>query len=177
MRIGPMLMTAALAGTMLVAACSDRGEDKAGGDGSAGSESSGASVDIQGDSESGEIAIKIPGGIEANFKIPENIVHDTKVDIDGVGLYPGATIRGVNANIGDKPGRAVVTITFASAADAAVVADWYQQQFADNKVKATRAGETMTGKTGDGDDFTLALTPADAGSQGKLTIVNRHDRG
>lgn len=166
MRIWPVFSIAVLSVVLLVSACSDRKDDKAD------AETSGASVDIQGDSETGAIAIKIPGGIEANLKVPENLFHDTEVDIDGVGLYPGATVRGVKADIGDKPGGAMVTIRFASAADAAVVADWYQQQFADNKVEATRSGETLTGKTRDGDDFTLALSPADAGSQGKLTIVN-----
>ncbi|GGE19747.1 hypothetical protein GCM10011529_27910 [Polymorphobacter glacialis] len=169
MRYLPVLVVAALSGVLLFSACS---KDEKTETAKAETGQSGALVDIQGDSGTGAIAVKMPGGIEANIKIPENIVGDTEVDIDGVGLYPGAAVRGVNAHIGEGPGRATVTISFASAADAAVVADWYQQQFAEKKVTAKRSGETLSGKTEDGDDFTLAMAPADAGSLGKLTIVN-----
>jgi hypothetical protein len=134
-----------------------------------------SSVTIDADSDTGRVELSLPGGIEAKVKVPGNISVGSKFDIDGVGLYPGAKVGSVNVKAFDgKAGKdAIVKIGFAAPADAAVVADWYQQQFEAKKVAVNRSGETLTGKTEDGDDFTLALTQGPAGaSQGLLTIVD-----
>jgi hypothetical protein len=131
-------------------------------------------VTIDGDSDTGKYAVKLPGGIEANVKLPGDMLNETHFDIDGVGLYPGAKVGSVNvkALTGKGEHEATVKIGFSAPADAAAVADWYQQQFEAKKVAVTRNGETLTGKTEDGDDFTLALVPAATGtSKGELTIL------
>ena len=106
--------------------------------------------------------------------MPEGLGDASKIDIDGVGLYPGAKVRSVKVNASDTATkRAVVQIGFTAPGDAAAVADWYQQQFDAKTMKVTRNGETLTGKTEDGDDFTVALTAAGAGqANGLVTLVN-----
>jgi uncharacterized glyoxalase superfamily protein PhnB len=71
-----------------------------------------------------------------------------------------------------------VKIGFSAPADAAAVADWYQQQFEAKKIAVARSGETLTGTTRDGDQFTLALQSAGAGAaKGQLTIIDGPDAG
>lgn len=141
------------------------GEDTAGGD---------ATVDIAGDADSGKLELKLPGGLEIKTAMPKGVMHGSDFDIEGVGLYPGAKVASVNVNAraGKDNGNAVVKLGFSSPGDAAAVADWYEQQFAAKKVAVTRNGETFSGKTDDGDDFTLAMTPADGGTRGLLTIID-----
>jgi hypothetical protein len=139
-------------------------------------------VTIDGDSDSGNFEVKLPGGVEAKVKVPGEMLGKSDFDIDGVGLYPGAKVGAVNvkAQAGKDKGQgsATVKIGFSAPADAAAVADWYQQQFEAKKVAVTRSGETLTGKTRDGDDFTLALAPAGSGAaKGELTIIDGPDAG
>jgi hypothetical protein len=132
-------------------------------------------VTINGDTDTGKFELKLPGGIEAKVNLPEGLGEHGKFDIDGVGLYPGAKVRSVNVNASDarETKTAVVKIGFAAPADAAVVADWYQQQFDAKHKPVTRRGETLSGATDDGDAFTLALEAAGTGaSKGLLTITD-----
>lgn len=132
-------------------------------------------ITIDGDTETGKFELKLPGGIEAKVNLPEGIGEHGKFDIDGVGLYPGAKVRGVNVNASDakETKQAVVKISFSAPADAAAVADWYQQQFDAKQKSVTRNGETLSGTTDDGDAFTIALDAAGTGaSKGLLTIID-----
>lgn len=133
-----------------------------------------AEVSVGGDTESGKLALKLPGGIEAKMTMPKGVIDNSDFDIEGVGLYPGAKVASVdvNARTGTNDAGAVVKVGFDAPGDAAAVADWYQQQFETKKVAVTRAGDTLTGKTEDGDDFTLAMTAGGAGTKGLLTIID-----
>ncbi len=133
-------------------------------------------INIDSDKDGGKFELKLPGGIQANVKVPEGMGGNTHFDIDGVGLYPGAKVGSVNVRAfdGNSDSKATVKIGFTAPADAAAVADWYQQQFAAKKVSVSRSGDTLSGKTEDGDDFTLGLEKASAGgAQGLLTIMDR----
>jgi hypothetical protein len=140
-------------------------------------------VTVDANSETGELGLKLPGGVVANVKVPGGeMIDKSDFDIDGVGLYPGAKVGSVNVRAltgrGDAKGSATVKIGFSAPADAAAVADWYQQQFEAKKIAVARSGETLTGTTRDGEDFTLALTATGAGaSKGELTLVDGPDAG
>ncbi len=130
-------------------------------------------VTAEGDTQTGKFEIKLPGGVEAKVNVPEGMADDAKFDIGGVGLYPGAKVRSVKVNASDAGARktAIVQIGFSAPGDAAAVADWYQQQFEAKKIAITRSGETLSGKTEDGDDFTIAVEAGAAGgAKGLLTI-------
>lgn len=141
-----------------------------------------ADVTIDGDAESGAFEVELPGGVGAKVKVPGDMLDKSDFDIDGVGLYPGAKVGGINVKaIAAKDagkGSATVKIGFTAPADAAAVADWYQQQFEAKHIAVTRSGETLTGKTKDGDDFSLAISQAGSGAaKGQLTIIDGPDAG
>lgn len=134
--------------------------------------------DVNTSDVSGKVAVSLPGGLQADIKMPKGMSGDgvdAKFDIDGVGLYPGAKVGAFNVRAFDgKSGdNAVVKIGFTAPADAAAVADWYQRQFEAKGIAVSRSGEMLSGKQKDGDDFTLAMVPAAGGSTGTLTIADK----
>ena len=118
----------------------------------------------------GEMELKLPGGFEAKIPLPKGAGDKSDFDIDGVGLYPGARVSTVNVRAGEGP--AVVTISFAAPGSAPEVAQWYERELLANDVVVKRTGEMLVGRTEDGDDFTLEITQALAGSTGLLTITD-----
>jgi hypothetical protein len=137
-----------------------------------------ADVAIVAASDPGKMAIKLPGGFEAKLPMPDSIAEDSKFDIDGVGLYPGARVDTINVNAdkGDNASgdKAVVVIGFAAPASAETVAGWYEGQFQAKDITVRRKGTLLTGKTDEGNDFALLLSDVAGGkARGQLTI---HDR-
>ena len=129
-------------------------------------------------SDPGKLAIKLPGGFEAKLPMPDSITDDSKFDIDGVGLYPGARVDTINVDAdrkGDASGdKAVVVLGFAAPASAETVAGWYERQFQARNISVNRKGTLLTGKTDDGNGFALLLSDVAGGkARGQLTI---HDR-
>ncbi len=140
------------------------------------SDDDGGTVKVDANSDTGNVELKLPGGMEAKIKLPGGIPGSAKFNIDGVGLYPGARISTINFNASDKAGakQSHVLLGFSAPADAAVVADWYQQQFTDKKIAASRNGDSFTGTTEDNDNFVLALVQDSAGkAKGTLTITDK----
>ena len=176
MRLSPF---AAFAAVILVAACGRHDED---------AEATHVTVSSDGTttttttSDSGQatatassVNLKFPGGFEARVKGSPGF-SATKFDIDGVGLYPGAKVGGVKVDVDASGHKDVshVDVNFAAKSDPAAVADWYQQQFTAKNVAVTRTGDTLTGKTKDGDDFTITAAPAaGGGTAGTLAIVGK----
>ncbi len=181
MKILPILLTATA--LLAVTACSKNDDAERGTAATAVTANpdgdSDGTVDIQANSETGDIALKLPGGFDAKFKVPPGMTDEAKFDIDGVGLYPGAKLQKFKVNAVKTEGErgATVELGFKAPADPAVVADWYQKAFEDKKISVTRSGETLTGKTEDGDDFTLALVSGGVGAaQGMMTIRDYKQR-
>jgi hypothetical protein len=137
-----------------------------------------ADVAIVASSDPGKLAIKLPGGFEAKLPMPDSIAEDSKFDIDGVGLYPGARVDTINVDADRKDAatddKAVVVLGFAAPASADTVAGWYEGQFQAKDIPVRRKGTLLTGKTDDGDDFALLISDIAGGkARGQLTI---HDK-
>lgn len=179
MRHQLLIATAAL---LTLAACGKKEEEapKAEATATAGwdADSDSKQVEIEVDSDTGKLAMKLPGGIEGNLKLPPamaaRMAGDSDFDIDGVGAYPGATMRSMKVQATEKADdkRAVIDIGFAAPDAPTKVADWYEKAFADKGRTVTRAGDTLTGTTEDGNPFTLTISPAATGSTGQLRIVD-----
>ena len=111
----------------------------------------GDDVRITADGETGKVSVNLPG-FDANVSLPKVMLKDSNFDIDGVKLYPGATVYSVNVQ-GDKSGGADgahVQVIFSAPADPKPVRDWFANAFNEKSVEARINGESLAGKTGDG---------------------------
>ncbi|MGN6692093.1 MAG: hypothetical protein ACTHJU_14230 [Sphingopyxis sp.] len=120
--------------------------------------------------------IKIGGdGAGIDMKVPDFVDLDIEgdFDIDGVKLYPGSNVTTVNvdANAKDGTDRAKVELGFTSPAAPAKAAGWMAGEFARKGVQVTRTGDTLAGKTKDGDNFTISFAPDGANAKGKVLIT------
>ncbi|MGV7122616.1 hypothetical protein [Sphingopyxis sp. 550A] len=131
-------------------------------------------VHISADKDGGRI--KIGGdGAGIDMKLPDfaNLDIESDFDIDGVKLYPGSKVTTVNvdAMAKDDSDKAKVELGFTAPAAPTKAADWMAGEFAKKGVKVTRTGDTLAGRSKDGDDFTIDFAPDGANAKGKVLIT------
>lgn len=139
-------------------------------DGSA--DGSGMSIDFSDDSKSDGEKIKIGGGEDSKFSIkadgfsmevdlPKITLDSDDFDMNDVDLYPGSQVTGFDIrDTNDRGGK--VQISFKAPAGVDKLADWYETQLNRNDFEVARKGTHLSGKTEDGDPFSLALTAISA---------------
>lgn len=133
-------------------------------------------VVLKTDGEKGELAIDLPNGGGASIRLPADVAgkisENTKFELDGVSLYPGAKVSQIASASTEKDGvkSSKVDVAFTAPATPDVVAAWYLAQFREKGHSATRSGNQIKGTTKDGDSFTLDLAADGAGSKGNLKI-------
>ena len=125
------------------------------------------------DGKSGEVKIDVPG-FEANIKLPKLQLDADNFDIGGVKLYPGSKVTAMNIDTGKKAKVGdTVTIAFDSPADVATVKAWFIEKMKAESFTLAEAATGISGKTDEGDAFTLTLTPGAAGqSKGAINITS-----
>jgi hypothetical protein len=168
-----------------VAACEDRAEKAqppatvaVEGDWDAGADAGGGTnvdVNIHADAQTGEVELKLPGGIEGKVKLPGGLDADTKFDLDGIGRYPGAKLTNVDIKANErKDGRqARVVLGFSAPGSADRVADWYEQALVKDGRSVSRTGTTVTTTTEDGKPMVIAVQDGTGGTaQGRITITD-----
>lgn len=115
---------------------------------------------------------------KANLEIPGLSFGGDHLDLDGMKLYPGSTVKGVRVHAVDHPGskRGEVVVTFTSPAAPLAVARHLARE-------AARAGFALSSNTtalvagakrdGDGEDnrFTATLNPTGTATLGQLTMT------
>jgi hypothetical protein len=159
---------------LFLAACGS--EEKKTGDAaevSINAEGDGGGIKIQTGKDGGKIRIG-GDGAAINIDVPDFVDLDVAgdFDIDGVKLYPGSQVTRVDVDASDKGGadKARVELGFTSPAAPAKAADWMTGEFAKQGVKITRTGDTLAGKTKDGDDFTIDFGADGANAKGEVVI-------
>ncbi len=176
-----MIVMAALP-LLLLAACEIKVNDDAKGDANANAgESAAISIDAGGNvamasaDEPSSLSLSIPG-IDAKIKVPGIELGGEDMNIDGMKLYPGSKMTGVNVT--DKEGgNGRVEIRFVSPAAPDVVARYYadaagQADFTGVKLARTGAASTVTAVNGEGDPMTITLQPAGKGTLGSIMMTD-----
>jgi hypothetical protein len=173
LRVG-FLPGAALA---LLAACEMKvGTDEAG---KAGGQTG---VFAEGKAQDGSISIDAPG-FDMKLNIPDAL--RAEIGADGDVLYPGSKLAGlhVQANDGSGAGEDSVELRFTTADAPAKVAAWYRdpaqaKELTVSSAQARGQGYDISGTSkGDGDPFTLTLTPAaGGGTEGRILLQDRHGK-
>lgn len=123
-------------------------------------------VNIQAD-ESGNISFDLPIA-EGKLKVPTSMMHNGNFDIDGVKLPPGSSVTGFSVFARDKG--STVNMAFNAPGAPDEVRSYFVDQFRKQSVEAALSGDAVTGKSKDGSPFTIQVTPAPNGSQGKIVI-------
>lgn len=148
------------------------------------SDGSGMSIDFSDDSKSDGEKIKIGGGEDSKFSIkadgfsmevdlPNITLDSDDFDMNDVDLYPGSRVT--SFDIQDKDGQGgKVKISFKAPADVEKLASWYETRLTANDFEVARDGTNLTGKTEDGDPFSLVLTELSGNeSKGVLEFSER----
>jgi hypothetical protein len=132
---------------------------------------------INADGKTGELAVDLADGTGASLRLPPDVMRkigeDSKVDIDGVGLYPGARVVSMAIASSEKNGtkNENVDIDFTAPSAPSAVADWYVAAFREKGHTATRQGNSVTATTKDGGDVAIDLTADGKGSKGTIKVV------
>jgi hypothetical protein len=132
-----------------------------------------AGVQFRADTESGDIQVRLPGGIEGKFKLPEGIDAGNEFKLNGIGRYPGARLTGVDVKAldGDPNSDATVRMAFTAPGSADTVADWYEKAFVEKGRTVLRTGTTLSTNTSEGKPMVMALRDGTGGvAVGSLTI-------
>jgi hypothetical protein len=160
------------AALFLLAACQVRGDD----DEAAANASQ--PVSAEGKAEEGKISINAPG-FTLSFNLPKEMSRTAKADKDSKMLYPGAAIAGVAVAAGaggNDADQSEVELRFRTADPVDRVAAWYRDpaRAAGFKLQGIgKVGDTVviTGvQNSDRHPFKVRLTPANGGTDGRLTI-------
>lgn len=120
----------------------------------------------------GTAAIDTPF-FKGKITLPKVKLDATNFDMNGVHLYPGSTIDTMNITAQDKPGTkddGRVRVAFTSPAGPAVVRDWFKDKLTGAGFTLKPEGNGLTGKTDEGQPFSLSLTPG-TGDTAKGVIV------
>jgi hypothetical protein len=88
-----------------------------------------------------------------------------------VKLMPGSTVTGFSVFARDEG--SLVTMAFNAPAAPDAVRAYFVDQFKQKGVDAALTGDSVTGKSKDGNPFTITVTPSGSGSQGKIEVQDK----
>ena len=121
------------------------------------------------------ISVSLPG-FGAKMNVPGIELGGDNMDIDGMKLYPGTEVKGINVTDQKGPGNSRVEMRFTSPASPDKVAAYYasaarDEDFSDINVVNKDGGATLTAKKSDGDDVTITMAPAAGGATSGQILI------
>lgn len=109
------------------------------------------------DGKSGEMKIDVPG-FKGAITMPKIKLNAENFDIDGVHLYPGSTIEGMNiAGDSGKDGKGGVRVSFTSPGNADTVRNWFVDRLGKAGGTYRVEGQSIVGKTKDDEAFRMDI--------------------
>jgi len=118
--------------------------------------------------QTGEVALNVPG-FSGKLKLPKLHLDGNDVEFNGVHLYPGSKVTGMNVDAGGDNG--IVHIAFDSPAGPATVRRWFQDKLTNAGFSLHAEGSGLVGKTDENKPFRLELQPdGDASAKGEITV-------
>lgn len=166
----PVKVLATVATALALAACGGSGE---GSSVSINASSTDGNM-IAGMDGNGQLAINLPGGFAGNIKLPKLKLDADDFDMNGVHLFPGSTISGMNIDASEQAGKdsGLVRISFQSPAAPATVRDWFLDKLSREAGFTISASDnSLIGTTDEKQPFRLELTPDGADkSRGTIAI-------
>jgi hypothetical protein len=181
--IAPATLVAA---TLALAACgsADKPEEAAAPAASAAAtatttEAAGAPLEAK----EGEISVSLSNGAGASVRLPpevmEKIGQGSKMDVEGVGMFPGARVTGMAVESRKLPdgetGNAVISFSAPASPDA--VAEWYVAAYREKGHKAERQGNRVDIATSEGTRIRIDLEPDGSNSKGRINVLDGYKSG
>ena len=131
---------------------------------------SGERITAHADGETGRVAIDTPG-FKADIRLPKIELDSENLDINGVKLFPGSTVEGVDiADTGPGEGDGTVRIRFSAPGDARAVRAWFDERMRAEGFTLQAGGDGLSGTTDEGEPFRLDLAPSGGATQGTFTL-------
>ena len=121
-------------------------------------------------------------GMKIEVINPDINLKGDDFNIDGVKLYPGSTITKMNVETtsdtskGEGKGKkSTVKVGFNSAANAKVVADWFDTEMKKAKFTTARSGYDISGQTPSGQQFILKIGDVGGGKSSGTVEITRNN--
>lgn len=168
-------LAAPLAAIALAATLSACDDSKTGTSISINSTDSDGNVVASMDGNTGAVAINVPG-FSGKLNLPKIHLDADDFEMNGVHLYPGSTISGMNVEAHDggksrEDDNGRVRVSFQSPAAPATVRDWFQQKLNGAGFTVVPDGNGLTGTTDEKKPFKLDLTSDGSDkSKGVITV-------
>lgn len=125
------------------------------------------SIKIGGEGEDSKLSIKTDG-FSMDVDLPQISIDSDDFDLNNVSLYPGTKVTGLNVEDKDGQGGKVI-LSFDAPSNAKDLVSWFEEKMTDENFVVEKDGNTLSGKTDEGDAFLLELTEkAKAKTSGKL---------
>ena len=141
---------------LILSACTDRSDD--GDDGfemTIGSDDEPDQIKIGGDDDS-KFSIKTDG-FSMDVDLPSISIDSDDFDLNNVALFPGTKVTGMNVQDIDGEGGKVI-LDFVAPTNADDLVSWFEEKMTDENFVIEKDGNTLSGKTDEGDPFSLSLT-------------------
>lgn len=122
-------------------------------------------------SDKGKFSIKAEG-FNLDLDIPKIALENSNVDINGLGLYPDATVNGITIDTAkENSSKNRVKIGFSTPDTADRVLTWYNAKMKQRGYAPVRGDNRLSGTNEDGEDVEIrARDLSDGGSQGTISI-------
>lgn len=120
--------------------------------------------------QNGQVAFNFPFA-KGSIKLPQSMMHNGQLDIDGVKMPAGTSTTGFNMNSAND--QTVIVMNFTNPETPEQVRSYFVDAFGKKGLEAKVDGNNIVGKTKDGGQFTIAVTPAGSGSKGQIVVHSK----
>lgn len=118
--------------------------------------------------QTGQVALNLPG-FTGKINLPKLHLEGDDVDFNGVHLYPGSKVTGMNIDADHDNG--TVHIAFDAPADPGKVRDYFQNKLSGAGFTLHADGSGLAGTTDENKPFKLELQPDASGhAKGMITV-------
>lgn len=120
--------------------------------------------------QNGQVAFNFPFA-KGSIKLPASMMHNGDFDLDGVKMPANTSTTGFHMNSANH--ETVIVMNFTNPQSPDQVRSYFIDAFAKKGMEAKVEGDSVVGKSKDGNPFTIAVTPGPTGSQGQIVVHSK----
>ena len=118
----------------------------------------------------GQVSFNLPFAT-GKLKLPQNMFENGHFDIDGVPMMPGATIHGFNMDSAGKG--STIHVGFDAPKSPEEVRSYFADKLRAKGDQVTEQGNSVSGKSKNGDQFQIDVEPSAGGSSGSIQVQSK----